>query len=314
MSWSQWHGFNEGIFAIRYALKTLSDSGFHYVALTKANGFGVGTFEYMLAHSATTLWESWWRSEDLYSHNHPMLGASAEWMASAVAGVGLHPTTAGGRRVLFWPRFPNSASTISYAGATQGTRRGDFSIAWKFQDLSPDQISYDTAVVGIHIRLFVPPDGRAVFRLPEYSNGEGVDSIIKYAMRLPDMDDIRASSAKECKKRRDDKGGFDYNWEFVREEKTWAKVHRKKAIGTPCDSYLFYSVLDDVAWSSAVTIPARSDNGIEVELGPGLYEVLVDEWQLKPEVKGTKDWRIASMKESYGEGDISPYCSFGHVW
>jgi hypothetical protein len=103
MAWSQWHGFNEGIFAIRYALKTLSDNGFHNLALSKASGFGIGTFEYMLSHNATTMWESWWRSEDLYSHNHPMLGASAEWMASAVAGVGLHPTTTGGKKVLFWP-------------------------------------------------------------------------------------------------------------------------------------------------------------------------------------------------------------------
>ncbi|KAL9179118.1 hypothetical protein ACHAXT_000160, partial [Thalassiosira profunda] len=60
MGWSQWHGFNEGIFAVRYALKTLSDNGFHHVALAKANGFGCGTFEYMLSHNATTHWESWW--------------------------------------------------------------------------------------------------------------------------------------------------------------------------------------------------------------------------------------------------------------
>jgi hypothetical protein len=46
MSWSQWQGFNEGIFAIRYALKTLSDMGFHHIALRKATGFGFGTPEY----------------------------------------------------------------------------------------------------------------------------------------------------------------------------------------------------------------------------------------------------------------------------
>jgi alpha-L-rhamnosidase len=117
MGWSQWHGFNEGIFAVRYSLKTLSDNGFHNVALGKATGFGVGTWEYMLSHNATTHWESWWRSEDLYSHNHPMLGASAEWMASSVAGVSLLPTTTGGREVLFWPRFPNSAKNLEYASA-----------------------------------------------------------------------------------------------------------------------------------------------------------------------------------------------------
>lgn len=54
MGWSQWHGFNEGIFAVRYSLNTLSDNGFHNVALNKATGFGVGTWEYMLSHNATS--------------------------------------------------------------------------------------------------------------------------------------------------------------------------------------------------------------------------------------------------------------------
>ena len=60
MGWSQWQGFNEGILAIRYALKTLSEFGFHNVALRKATGIGFGTPEYMLRHNATTLWETWW--------------------------------------------------------------------------------------------------------------------------------------------------------------------------------------------------------------------------------------------------------------
>jgi len=309
MGWSQWYGFNEGIFAVRYALKTLSDNGFHNLALSKANGFGCGTFEYMLSHNATTHWESWWRSEDLYSHNHPMLGASAEWMVSAVAGVALHPMTTGGHRVLFWPRFPNSASTIEYAGATQGTKRGDFSIAWKFEGLPEDNDLYDSAVVSIHIRLLVPPDGNAVFRLPEYSNGEGVDSVIKYATKLPDIQAIKASSYNNCEIRRKEKMGFNYNWEFDKGENTWVKVYRKKAIGTVCESFLFQPALNDVKWSSPESVTGQSENGLEVDLGPGLYDVMIDKWQLKPEVKGTKDWRIASIKQFYEKKDIGPYCS-----
>lgn len=79
----------------------------------------MGTWEYILSHNGTTHWESWWRSEDLYSHNHPMLGASAEWMASSVAGVSLSPTTFGGKEVIFWPRFPNSAQDLTYASAVR---------------------------------------------------------------------------------------------------------------------------------------------------------------------------------------------------
>lgn len=309
MGWSQWYAFSEGILAVRYALKTLSENGLHNIALAKASGFGVGTYEYQLSHNATTHWESWWRSEDLYSKNHPMLGASVEWMASAVAGVGLHPTTTAGKRVLFWPRFPNSASTVFYAGATQGTTRGDFSIAWRFEDLPMSHDLYDSAVVKIHIRLYVPPDGNAIFRLPEYSNGEKVDSVIKYAIQYPDIEQIKAFSSEECNKNRRDKMGFNYNWEYDKKEGLFVKVYRKKAIGTPCNSFLFHSSLD-VAWSFPETIRGSSENGFELDLKPGLYDVMVDSWQLKPEVKGTTEWRIASIKDFYQNiQDIGPYCS-----
>lgn len=316
MGWSQWHGFSEGIFAVRYALQTLSDNGFHNLALGKATGFGCGTFEYMLSHNATTHWESWWRSEDLYSHNHPMLGATAEWMVSSVAGVQLHPSTTGGKRVLFWPRFPNSAKDLTYARATQGTRRGDFSIAWRFEDIPED--SFDSGVVKIHIRLFIPPDGEAVFRLPEYSNGEGVRSVIKYATQLSTFDEVKIVSYHECKEQRREKKGFSYNWEFDRKEETWDKVHRKKEIGTPCDSFLFHPILDGlqgpatagIKWSIPKSIVGTSDNGQEVELGPGLYDVMIDEWQLRPEIKESRvDWRLASPKEFYKDADVGPYCA-----
>ncbi|KAL7551332.1 hypothetical protein ACHAWF_014525, partial [Thalassiosira exigua] len=311
MGWSQWFGFNEGIFAVRYALRLLSDSGFHNLALSKAAGFGCGTFDYMLSHNATTHWESWWRSEDLYSHNHPMLGASAEWMVAAVAGVELSSTTVGGREVLFWPRFPNSARTVRYASATQGTRRGDFSIAWEFRGLPEEEgPSYDSATVGIHIRLFVPPDGRAVFRLPEHSDGQGADSKIRRAKLLPDIEKAKSLSSKECNERRRARMGFDHNWEYDRKNQTWARIFRKKAIGTACRSFLFHPSLDDIAWGPPESVSGTSDNGVELELGPGLYDVSVDRWQLKPEVKGArKDWRIGSMEEFYGSADIGPYCS-----
>jgi hypothetical protein len=308
MGWSQWHGFNEGIFAVRYSLKTLSDNGFHNVALGKATGFGVGTWEYMLSHNATTHWESWWRSEDLYSHNHPMLGASAEWMASSVAGVSLLPTTSGGKEVLFWPRFPNSAKNLEYASATQGTRRGDFSIAWRFQDLPDDTEKYDSAVVSILIRAFVPPDGKAYFRMPEYSNGEGVDAAIKYATKIPNLKEAKIDAKKACLDRRKEKLGFNYNWEMNRETSQWYRVYRKKAIGTPCQSFLFRSSLGDIQWSSPTEITGISTHGVEVPLSPGLYEIVVKKWELKPEVE-SDNGRIGALPQYYESDDIGPYCA-----
>ena len=241
-----------------------------------------------------------------------MLGAAAEWMVSAVAGVELEPTTTGGKEVLFWPRFPNSANTLEYAGATQGTRRGDFSIAWEFLDLpTEDKAMYDSATVKIHIRAYVPPDGKAVLRLPEYSNGEGVDSTLKKALVFPDMEEAKMLASEECMSRRKSKQhGFGYNWEFDEKSMLWKKVDRTKSIGTPCRHILFHPQLDSVEWDKPITTPGSSENGVEVILAPGLYDVVVDNWQLKPEVKGNKkEWRIGDRKEYYTSDDLGPYCA-----
>jgi hypothetical protein len=123
------------------------------------------------------------------------------------------------------------------------------------------------------------------------------------------MAHVKSASSQECNNRRKAKNGFNYNWEYDREVKQWSKVHRKKAIGTPCSSFLFHSLLSDVAWSSPEIVRGSSENGIELDLGPGLYDVIVNDWQLKPEVRGENDWRIESMHEYYDENNIGPYCS-----
>lgn len=144
--WTHRHKTPEGVLGIRYKLKALSDMGFHNIALSKATGVGCPSFEYMLSHNATTLWETFWRSEILFSRNHPMLDAVAEWLSSSVAGVSLAPTTVGGEEILFWPRIPTSAAKVQYASATQGTKRGDASIAWEFLDLPEDERLNHSAV------------------------------------------------------------------------------------------------------------------------------------------------------------------------
>eukprot|EP01082_Thalassiosira_pseudonana_P002965 g3371.t1 g3371 contig12:1941615-1945421(-) len=248
MGWSQWQGFNEGIFAIRYAMKTLSDMGYHNIALRKAAGVGMATPEYMMSHNATTMWESWWRSEDLYSRNHPMLGAVAEWMSSSAAGVALYPTTTGGKKALFWPRFPKSATTLEYASAVQGSLGGDYAIAWRFEELPSDKSEYNSAVVKIRIRLLIPPGNEGVLRLP-LPPSESTSVSIRHSLLMPNVNDARAVAEKECSSRRKARLGFHYNWNYDREKNQWVKHLTGKAIGTPCESFLFQQSLDDASWS-----------------------------------------------------------------
>ncbi|OEU17479.1 Bac_rhamnosid-domain-containing protein [Fragilariopsis cylindrus CCMP1102] len=267
--WSQWRGFNEGIFGVRYILKALSESGFHNVALGKANGKGFATFEYMLRHNATSMWESWWRSESLYSRNHPMLGAMVEWMPSSVAGLSLHPTTSGGRKVLFWPQFPKSAATLEYASAMQGSPRGDFALAWEFNDLPEDRDKYDSALVSIRIRLMIPPGGEGALRLPLYLQKK-VSASIQRAQFFPDQ---------------------------------WYKLESSKAIGTPCRSFLFHPKLS-IQWEQEEYIEGSSE---DCQLGPGLYQVIISGWQLEKEAESED--RIGQFSQYFQMDDVGPYCS-----
>ena len=311
MGWSQWQGFNEGIFGIRYALKTLSDMGFHNVALRKASGFGFGTTEYMLRHNATTMWESWWRSEDIYSRNHPMLGAIAEWMSSSAAGVSLYPTTTGGRKALFWPRFPKSASTLEYASATQGSPRGDFAIAWEFIDLPADKSKYDSAVVNIRIRLMIPPGAEGALRLPVYGQNT-TKTTLRRANVLPHVAKAKVAASLECKKRREARMGFPYSWEYNKDKKEWYKLKSGKAIGTPCQSFLFHYELDGTQWDEEKDISNKARSMEDHLIRPGLHEILIKGWQLEKEIEGTG--RVGNIPEYFKADDVGPYCSDKNTW
>eukprot|EP00986_Skeletonema_menzelii_P013396 scaffold7734_cov145-Skeletonema_menzelii.AAC.4 len=303
MTWSMWEGFHEGIFALRYSLSTLSENGYHHIALRKATGTGMATFEYLLRHNATTMWESWWRSEDLYSRNHPMLGASAEWMSSAVAGVSVHPTTVGGRQVLFWPRFPKSARSLEYASAIQGTPVGDFAIAWRFENLPEDRNEYDSALVTVRIRLLVPPGGKGVLRPPSHAVKR---FSIKYALSMPDLLGAKSAADDECINRREARLGFPYSWEYDRINSRWYRLRSSKSIGTPCLSFLFHPMLNDISWSRSRDITQTFTEGIDEVIAPGLYEVTIGHWQLEKEVESAEG-RTGNLYE-YVKKNGSPYC------
>jgi hypothetical protein len=282
MLWKRGSNMPEGILAVRYNLKALSQFGFHHVALDKAAGIGYPGFEYMMSHNATTLWETWYRSEEIFSRNHPMLGAVAEWLSSSVAGVELDPKTVGGRHLLFWPQIPTSTRHLQFASSIQGTKRGDASIAWEFLDV------HESEVVIVHIRILVPPSSSARFIIPGLKNISKV--AISFAARIPDLDMVRKLADKECAKRRNEGRGFNYNWEFDRTKQEYKKVGRKKAIGTPCASFLFDTNLKGTHWSSPEYVRLERNEQNELVLSPGLYDISIDNWKLtKGDVAKTID-------------------------
>ena len=305
------YAIDGGILGIRYSLKTLSEMGFHNIALTKASGSYMPSYGMMLSFNATTLWETFWRSEDTYSRNHPMMGAVAEWLASAVAGVSLLPSTTGGDELLYWPRIPNtidSVKTVRYANARQGTKWGDAYIAWMLM-ASTSSSKMDADVHGLVIRLVVPPGSSGKLRLPLLPSR--LPWVIKISGRSPDLAEAGAKAETMCKEARKEKKGFPFHWHYDAETEKWRRVYQQKAIGSPCESLLFM-VTEDMSWQRyeynvekpSMNSNTAADADMNVHLQPGFYEITSKEdWRVKPDIPD---------KPGYGwgfEGSLGSRCS-----
>lgn len=76
-----------GIFGVPAILNVLrendrNDIAYKMVTQTSFPGWG-----HMLQSGATTLWETWQYSDNVYSHNHPMFGSVGEWMYQSLGGI-----------------------------------------------------------------------------------------------------------------------------------------------------------------------------------------------------------------------------------
>ena len=69
-----------GIFSTRYLLMYLSEHGQCDLAERIVRHKGYPGWLYMIDRGATTLWESWKESADVYSNCHPMFGSVDEWI------------------------------------------------------------------------------------------------------------------------------------------------------------------------------------------------------------------------------------------
>lgn len=235
-----------------------------------------------------------------------MLGALAEWMSSSVAGLSLYPTTTGGRKVLIWPRFPKSATILDYANAIQGTQIGDFSLAWRFENLPSDKSLYNSATIKIRIRFLVPPTGEAVLRLPVPASKK-TRVWLSRSDKFPDLVQARNDAELKCRKRRKRRLGFNYNWEYDREKKEWFKFKNNKTIGTPCESFLFTILPLDVQWNRHADITKNVFHMKDESLKTGVYEIIIHNWQLETEVEG--GGRLGDIPEYYHKDyDPGPYC------
>ena len=74
------YGPTTGIFSTRYMLMYLAEHGRNDVARKVVLHRGFPGWLHMLERGATTLWETWKESDDVYSNCHPMFGSADEWI------------------------------------------------------------------------------------------------------------------------------------------------------------------------------------------------------------------------------------------
>ena len=148
-----------GGFGVKWLLMALSDAGRADIAWQIMNRTDFPGFGYMLnasvngLTSATTVWESWFTSDNTYSHDHAMFTSGEVWMYEGLAGIRMsEPTWAA---VRFAPAPPPPGHGLDSVNASIVTPRGLVSSAWT--------LAADGTFV---LTICVPPNVRAAVRMP----------------------------------------------------------------------------------------------------------------------------------------------------
>ena len=151
-----------GMLGIKWVLMALADGGLNDLTYDMLSADSYPGFRWMTNNqfaNATTVWESFFFSDGLKSHNHPMFGSTEVWLLQSVAGIQPHPSARGMDHVLI---RPNPPSQLSHASASYESPRGVFSVAWEKRAVADDEIT-------IQLNATIPPNCHATVHVPASS-------------------------------------------------------------------------------------------------------------------------------------------------
>ena len=80
---------------------------------------------FMLENGATTLWETWAASDNVYSKNHPMFGSIAEWFYRSLLGI--NTAAPGFKKIIIKPQ---PAGDLVFAKGSYNSLYGKISSDW----------------------------------------------------------------------------------------------------------------------------------------------------------------------------------------
>ena len=105
----------------------------------------------MLDRGATTLWEHWEFSDNVYSHNHPMFGSVSTWFFEDIAGIRADDAAVGFDRIIIRPCVVGG---LTHAKARYNSIRGPIVSDWQVQN---DRLHINVTVpLGAVAMVYVP--------------------------------------------------------------------------------------------------------------------------------------------------------------
>ena len=133
--------FNTGIFGTKYILETASKNISPSYVFDIVNSKAYPGWGFMVDNGATTLWETWKESDDVYSNNHPMFGSVSEWFYRWLGGIRPDPNHPGFKKFILAPSVSN---TLSYVQTEHQSPYGTIVSNWKKE--SPGVYQYEITI------------------------------------------------------------------------------------------------------------------------------------------------------------------------
>ena len=165
-----------GIFGTMWLLEALSSSGRTDVAHRIVSQRDFPSWGHMLERGATTLWETWKESDNIFSNNHPMFGSVAGWMVRWLAGIQVSEEAVGADRLSLKPQPVNG---LGFARAEWPSARGRVVSGWRRDDS------------GLVFEFVVPHGCTAQVRIPQRDGSRVVEGKVP-AEQVPGVTDARA--------------------------------------------------------------------------------------------------------------------------
>lgn len=142
-----------GIFATPMLLNELSENGRNDLAYQLVTNRDFPGWGYMIEKGATTIWETWAYSDNVYSHNHPMFGTVNEWFYRSLLGI--NGESAGFEDVRINPR---PVEGLSWAKGSYNSIKGKIGVDWQKTD---GNFAMNVSIpTGMNASIYVPNAGK----------------------------------------------------------------------------------------------------------------------------------------------------------